>query len=280
MRRWLGSLAALALLFFACPAHADPPDAGDDTGAFVEELLAVATGELGQGKISGGGTLYAAWFGNRYSEWCSEFVAWCVDQADQRLGTHCLDSLYPYGGAAVTFVNWYTSRGRYVTIKGSIKGWGDQWYLDDGTPVTGSAYVPQRGDVVFFEWYQYNRIDHVGIVEYVTQDVYGAFTIHTIEGNNKDNPVVSRFSYPLDDPSIRAYGVRERVTGIELHRGASGVYVLDFQQMLTDTGRYDGPMSGVYDTPTIEAVRRAQLDLGLEPTGVADQVTQTALGFP
>ncbi len=245
---------------------------------FIDEVLTIAAEELGNTEAPGGGTKYGEWFGHRWSEWCAEFASWCVDQADQRLGTKNLESLYPLAGAAVTDVNWYTACGRYLTIKGEIKDWGKQWYLDDGSPVADSLYIPQRGDLIMFEWYKYNRIDHVGIVDFVVQDAAGNYIIHTIEGNRTET--VERFSYRLDDDSIRAYGVSRMTVGTELKPGCEGPYVTGFQQALIDADYLKGEPTGKYDGATAEAVKRLQKKEQLKQTGLADQATQTALGYP
>ena len=55
-----------------------------------------------------------------------------------------------------------------------------------------------------------------------------------------------------------------------LDRKCRGQKVLDLQYRLRDLGVYDGEMSGVYDSATVNAVRFAQYLLGGDATGLAD----------
>jgi len=278
MRR---GLLLFLLLGAVCAGGVAPALAvGDeDRDAFVEQLILVAIGEIGNGREAHGYTKYADWSGgNKYGEWCSDFVSWCVAQADLQLSTNYLEYLYPMQTACATGVEWFTARGRYVTVAGKIKGYGAQWYRADGMPLAERPYIPMRGDLIYFEWYKYNRIDHVGIVEYVSMSADGVYTVHTIEGNNRID-FVERFTYPLDDPSIRAYGVLRDDIGIELRADCKGPIVEALQRWLVDHGYADFAPNGKYERKTKQAVIAFQEAYGLKPTGVADQVTQTAMGF-
>ena len=63
-----------------------------------------------------------------------------------------------------------------------------------------ASYVPAAGDIIFFDWGNDGSIDHVGIVESVTNGV-----VNTIEGNSGDK--VARRSYNIGSNSIYGYGV-------------------------------------------------------------------------
>ena len=63
-----------------------------------------------------------------------------------------------------------------------------------------ASYVPAAGDIIFFDWGNDGTIDHVGIVESVTNGV-----VNTIEGNSGD--VCARQSYSMGSDSIYGYGV-------------------------------------------------------------------------
>ena len=63
-----------------------------------------------------------------------------------------------------------------------------------------ASYVPAAGDIIFFDWGNDGSIDHVGIVESVTDGV-----VNTIEGNSGDK--VARGSYSMGSNSICGYGV-------------------------------------------------------------------------
>ena len=121
-----------------------------------------------------GGAAYWSWYGfESRVEWCACFVSWCANECGY------LDS-----GAIPKF---------------SLCSDGAQWFVSMGQFQDGS-YVPAAGDIIFFDWKNDGRIDHVGIVEDVRD---GA--VHTIEGNSKDK--VARRSYPIGDPRIHGYGV-------------------------------------------------------------------------
>src|SRR5699024_7169047 len=157
---------------------------------------------------------------------------------------------------------------------GGLRGEEGQFYLSDGVSVADRPYVPKAGDFIFFEWYQYNRLDHVGIVEYVTQEADGSYTVHTIEGNNHilrpTPPVVARYSYRLDDPASRGYGVLEEgLVGMELKSGSSGEEVVAFQNALKELGYYSGDGGGKFGKATEEATKAYQTAKGLSASGVA-----------
>ena len=148
--------------------------------------------------------------------------------------------------------------------------------------VADRPYVPQPGDFIYFEWYAYNRLDHVGIVEYVTQDADGSYTVHTIEGNNHilgpTPSVVARYSYALDDPSIRGYGtLQEGLVASELKSGSAGEEVVSFQKSLKELGYYNGDCAGKFGKATEEATKAYQKATGLSVTGVADIATLQAI---
>ncbi len=52
--------------------------------------LAAAVNELGYSATKGGYSKYGEWGGSAYGEWCSEFVSWCVNFADEYYGTSML----------------------------------------------------------------------------------------------------------------------------------------------------------------------------------------------
>ena len=120
------------------------------------------------------GDIYWSWYGfdNRV-EWCACFVSWCAE--------HCG---YLESGAIPKFslcsdgVDWFSSNGQFKD----------------------ASYVPAAGDIIFFDWENDGTIDHVGIVESVTNGV-----VNTIEGNSGDK--VARRSYSMGSDSIYGYGV-------------------------------------------------------------------------
>ena len=61
------------------------------------------------------------------------------------------------------------------------------------------GYVPQAGDIIFWDWNGNGIGDHVGIVEKVQNG-----RVYAIEGNANDR--VQRLSYDLNDSRIKGYG--------------------------------------------------------------------------
>ena len=249
----------------------------------ADYLLAVAVSELGYTATKGGYSKYGEWGGNPYAQWCSEFISWCVSRADEVYGTRLLGEAYPLQTSCDEGAAWFAERGRYVTVSGTVKNAGAQFYLSDGVSVADRPYVPQPGDLIYIEWYQYHRLDHTGIVEYVSQDADGTYYVHTIEGNNNfigpTPSVVARYTYRLDDPSIRGYGVlQEGLVGVELTMGSSGESVIEYQKTLRDLGYYNGDCAGKYGKATAEATKAYQKAKGLVQSGDADRATWMSIG--
>lgn len=163
MKNIITLLLALVLLLGASALADDRADM----------LVAAAVNELGYSATKGGYSKYGEWGGSAYGEWCSEFVSWCVNFADEYYGTSMLGSDYPLQTSCEGGSMWYKERGRYVTVNGGLRGEEGQFYLSDGVSVADRPYIPQKGDLIYIEWYKYNRLDHVGIVEMVTQDADG-----------------------------------------------------------------------------------------------------------
>ena len=267
MRRFVLILLT-ALLLSAC-ARADQRG---------EMLVSVAVGELGYTATQGGYTKYGEWGGKAYGEYCSEFVSWCVNRADELYGTAMLGTDYPLQTSCDDGAAWFRERGRYITANGGLKGEQGQFWLSDGALLIDRPYVPQAGDLIYFEWYKYNRLDHVGIVEFVTSEPDGTIRVHTVEGNNHvlgESPTkIARFSYRLDDPSIRGYGsLREGLAGRELAKGSVGEEVTALQKTLKLLGWYSEEPVAKFGKATETAVRAYQKAKGLPETGAADRET-------
>ena len=201
--------------------------------------------------------------------------------ADEYYGASMLGNDYPLQTSCEGGAMWYKERGRYVTVNGGLRGEEGQFYLSDGVSVSDRPYIPKKGDLIYIEWYKYNRLDHVGIVEMVTQDSDGTYYVHTIEGNNHilgpTPSVVQRYTYRLDDDSIRGYGVlTEGLVGWELGMGASGSQVIALQKNLKELGYYDGDCAGKLGKASVEAIKKFQAH-GLDVTGTADWETQKSM---
>lgn len=116
-----------------------------------------------------GGEKYWRWFGSeKRIEWCACFVSWCINSN--------YDGVPKFSSCSKTAV-WL--RQQRLFYKSNI--------------------TPKPGMIVFFDWDNDNSPDHTGIVDYVSADY-----LHTIEGNNKDRCIKSK--YPVKSDVIYGYG--------------------------------------------------------------------------
>lgn len=140
-----------------------------DSGRMVEvakEEIGTLTGEK-----------YWRWLGfeNRM-EWSAAFVSWVADQAG------------------------YIDQGR-VLKTANVLNMIDWFKENDKFKGTNEDYLPQAGDIIFFDWSgDRTGKDHVGIVEYA-----GGNVVQVIEGNSSHR--VRRRTYALDNISISGYGI-------------------------------------------------------------------------
>ena len=269
----------LALLLAAFPARALEQERVIEPAAPVSQeaqwLLEVAREELGYTEEHGR-TKYGEWAGDPQAEWCAEFLCWCVDQVDQRHGTSLLRSLWPLYGGTNTGRDWFIAQGRYVCRWGYIDGWGYQWLRGEHRFVRPAGYIPQPGDWVFFTWTSDRDTDHVALVEYCTEDLYGQVTVHVIEGNNPS--AVQRNAYPLTSSRVLGYGTVQDVMDITMRYGCRGVKVAQLQRKLAYLGYLrQEETDEAFGGDTLQAVRAFQRDQGLRVNGVANMDTQYAL---
>ena len=136
------------------------------------DIVAVALSQIG----NVGGKPYWSWYGfESRVEWCACFVSWCSNECGY------LDAgIMP----------------RFASCSGGV-----QWFRERGLWQTGS-YIPQPGDIIFFDWaddVQDGSPDHVGIVERVGDGI-----VYTIEGNSGDTCKSKR--YELHHSEILGYG--------------------------------------------------------------------------
>lgn len=120
-----------------------------------------------------GGETYWRWYGyDHREEWCACFVSWCADKA----GLIGLGKV-PKFSAVIDGIKWYKDNGLWKN----------------------KNYTPNSGDLIFFDWQNDGKADHVGIVEKIEGN-----TIYTIEGNSKDQ--CKQKTYVLNSDIIVGYG--------------------------------------------------------------------------
>lgn len=138
---------------------------GDGSG--IVEVAATQLGNVG-------GQPYWSWygFGGRVP-WCACFVSWCANECG------------------------YIDAG--IIPKYASCDVGRTWFQAHGQWQGPGSYVPQPGDIIFFDWDHAGQLDHTGIVEYCDGS-----TVHTIEGNTSNS--VARRTYSIYNAAIVGYG--------------------------------------------------------------------------
>ncbi len=157
---------------------------------FVETLMEIAFNEPVEAEDKKGVTKYGAYFGTPKYEWCTEFVIWCIVQAQEKLGLQYTDVNYPFSDWSGGCVSWYRSKGLFFK--------------------RSSGYVPRRGDMIFFDYDYDGSTDHTGLVYGVEYDAQeDKIYILTIEGNlPEDYPVgsIKQRRLACDWKKIYGYG--------------------------------------------------------------------------
>ncbi len=133
------------------------------------DIVSVALSQVG----NVGGEPYWRWYGfDSRVEWCACFVSWCANESG------CLGTAVPKFSRCTDGVAWFKGQNRW----------------------RNSRYLPQPGDIIFFDWNQDMVPDHVGIVEKVEGGV-----IYTIEGNSAGDRCRQN-RYAVGSPLIFGYG--------------------------------------------------------------------------
>lgn len=274
MKRLLILSLILCLLFpVLSPAEETVIPPVETVPDYVTWLLEVAGEEVGYRERAHGFSKYGEWAGDPYAQWCAEFLCWCVDQVDQRRGTHLLGRVFPLYSSQNTGRSWFIRAGRFIVRKGEVEGWGHEWLKGQRTYIRTGDYIPQPGDYVFFTWTSGSDTDHVALVEYCSRTPEGKTLIHVIEGNN---PVaVARNTYSLTDSQILGYGTVHDLAEITMRYGNSGEKVRQLQSSLAFLGFLEERfITGDFGNATAGAVRSFQAAHGLRTSGVANMETQ------
>lgn len=134
------------------------------------DMVQIALSQVG----NVGGQPYWSWYGfSSRVEWCAVFVSWVANQ------------------------NGYIESG--IIPKFSVCETGAKWFKDKGKWKPRS-YIPSPGDIIFFDWEFDGRINHVGIVEKVEDNI-----VYTIEGNSNDD-MCRQKEYKISNKVIVGYG--------------------------------------------------------------------------
>lgn len=171
-----------------------------DCETWAEKLLAVAGSQLGyhesilnfrvdnKGEHKGY-TRYGEWYGNPYGDWCAMFVSFClkyagIDEEAIPQNANCSD--------------W-------------VKNLKEMEIYEDA-----DLYVPEAGDIVFFDQSDADRPNHVGIISEVT---YGTKTVirHiTKDGSAIESGAMNALKYINEATSDDASGDELRTEEVEV----------------------------------------------------------------
>ncbi len=171
-----------------------------DCETWAEKLLAVAGSQLGYHesilnfRVDSDGehkgyTRYGEWYGNPYGDWCAMFVSFClkyagIDEEAIPQNANCSD--------------WVTNLKKM------------EIYED------ADLYVPEAGDIVFFDQSDADRPNHVGIISEVT---YGTKTVirHiTKDGSAIESGAMNALKYINEATSDDASGDELRTEEVEV----------------------------------------------------------------
>lgn len=156
--------------------------------SWPENLLAAAASQLDyqesrrnyavteDGTIQGY-TRYGAWYGDPYGDWNAMFVSFCLH----------------YAGV------------ENMPLNSDSQAWVEELILEE-LYYAAETYTPQPGDLIFLDWEEDEKTDHVGIVvEMIPATEEEPITVKTIEGDVSGS--VQSVTYALDDPAIVGYAV-------------------------------------------------------------------------
>lgn len=147
-------------------------------GSLRNYFLEIAENELG----TSSGDKYRLWYSGVADgePWCATFVSWCANEAG------ILGETIPKFQSCAVGVSWFRSK--------------NEWK-------EGSDYIPNPGDIIFFEFQNpYDGPEHVGIVWKVENGM-----VQTIEGNSSDQ--CQSNIYVIGSSVIYGYGIPEYPEG-------------------------------------------------------------------
>ena len=163
------------------------PEPKSELDQFIDLTVAYAMCQPEYPVNENGETKYGALFGHPKAQWCTEFVMWCLLQAEKDMDTDYIGTVFPYRDWSGGCVEKY-------------REWGRLRYAESG-------YVPKKGDLVFFKVLSDSATDHTGLVIGTTEE-NGQIYVLTIEGNIPTDEIkcIRQRKLPLNDRTLYAYG--------------------------------------------------------------------------
>lgn len=154
------------------------------TGTWAEDVAAVAASQLGyqestrnyivpeDGETMKGYSRYGSWYGAPYEDWSAMFVSFCLNYAE------IPEETFPREASCSHWVKLLEEQALYASAE--------------------SGYMPESGDLVFYDMDGDGDSDHMGIVEETGERLY------TIEGDV--DGTVCRQERTLDE-NVLGYGI-------------------------------------------------------------------------
>lgn len=158
-----------------------------------DEIVEIALSQKGYTEGPNNDTKYGEWYGLNYNPWCAMFVSWCANQVG------ISEDIIPKFSGCTTGFRQMTNMG--ITTKEHI--------------------VPQKGDLIFFDWDNSGDYDHVGIVTSADSEY-----VWTVEGNHDDN--VDTYVYQINAYYIAGYA-RPKYEDEPTPKPSYESYVYDYQ---------------------------------------------------
>lgn len=262
-----------------CPtAEWLPPDLSSltESDPLPLRILQIAQQEVGYTEDENGSTKYVKWFGSYNPAWCTEFVSWCADQADQKWNTKCLGDIYPNVGTATEAAVLYIKANRFIGADGRNFDGEQQWLIGEDDYLADNGYIPQPGDVMWLYLYGgRDNPDHSTIVEGVSIDENGEILVHVIEGNI--DPFVRRATYALSDPAIFGFGTTEMRAYTQLEKYSRYGGVNELRLDLASLGYRTGGSTYRLEGQLLTALKQFQKDHNLSVNGKVNIETRSAL---
>lgn len=193
-----------------------------------DKIVEIALSQKGYKEGPNNDTKYGAWYGLNHEPWCAMFVSWCANKAG------IPESIIPKFAGCTTGFRIMNQMG--ITTKEHI--------------------IPQKGDLIFFDWDRSGDYDHVGIVTSANET-----SVYTVEGNHDDD--VGTYVYPINASYIAGYA---RPKYQNEPAPVCDPVVLDYQQRWNRTyGSKYGyiPENGIFDEKTEWSKTKVYLKQGM-----------------
>lgn len=157
------------------------------TGDLRADFIAVAKSQLGYTEASDGSTVFGAWNGDPYQDWCSEFAAWCAEKA----GIPTL--VYPKLTGSFLLRDYFAPRKRCFYLDKGVKRSKYDFMEDyEGTKTISVSDILPGDLIICGTGYPSTVPNHTGIFL-----SYKNGKVETISGNCGDT--VRVHEKPLDD---------------------------------------------------------------------------------